>query len=70
MNGSASDKFMYDTAVALARAMPDAQHRILEGQTHAVAPEAIAPVLVEFFNGADGIGSKKTSRRKATSKGK
>jgi pimeloyl-ACP methyl ester carboxylesterase len=70
MNGSASDKFMYDTAVALARAMPDAQHRVLEGQTHAVAPEAIAPVLVEFFNGADGIGSKKTSRRKATSKGK
>jgi pimeloyl-ACP methyl ester carboxylesterase len=70
MNGSASDKFMYDTAVALAKAMPNAQHRVLEGQTHAVAPEAIAPVLVEFFSGVDGTGPKMTSRRKATTKGK
>ena len=70
MNGSASDKFMYDTAVALAKAMPEAQHRVLEGQTHAVAPEAIAPVLVEFFNGADGNGPKKTSSRNVTAKGK
>jgi len=26
------------------------QHRTLPGQTHEVAAEAIAPVLVEFFN--------------------
>jgi pimeloyl-ACP methyl ester carboxylesterase len=70
MNGSASDKFMYDTAVALAKAMPNAQHRVLEGQTHAVTPEAIAPALVAFFHGADGTGPKKASRRKATAKGK
>jgi hypothetical protein len=31
------------------RALPSAQHRTLEGQTHAVAPEALAPVLAEFF---------------------
>lgn len=49
MNGSASEAFMYDTAIALAKAMPNAQHRTLEGQTHAVTPEAIAPILVEFF---------------------
>jgi hypothetical protein len=70
MNGSASDKFMYDTAVALAKAMPDAQHRVLEGQTHAVTPQAIAPLLVEFFNGAEGNGPNKTSQRKATAAGK
>lgn len=70
MNGSASEKFMYDTAMALANAMPHAQHRVLEGQTHAVAPEAIAPVLMEFFSGADSTGPKKASRRKATAKGK
>jgi pimeloyl-ACP methyl ester carboxylesterase len=51
MNGSASEAFMYDTALALAKAMPNAQHWTLEGQTHAVTPEAIAPVLVEFFAG-------------------
>ena len=49
MNGTASEAFMYDTAKALANAMPNAQHRALEGQTHAVSPEAIAPVLIEFF---------------------
>jgi len=49
MNGSASDGFLYDTAMALAKAIPNAQHSTLEGQTHAVSPEALAPVLVEFF---------------------
>jgi hypothetical protein len=50
MNGSASEGFMYDTASALAKAMPAAQHRTLKDQTHAVSPEAIAPVLVEFLS--------------------
>ncbi len=50
MDGGASYPFMHVTAVALANAMPHAQHRTLEGQTHEVAAEALAPVLVEFFN--------------------
>jgi hypothetical protein len=41
---------MRETAVALANAMPSGQHRTLEGQTHEVTPEVIAPVLVEFFS--------------------
>ncbi len=49
MNGGASYAFMYDTARALSRAMPHAQLRTLEGQRHDVSPEALAPVLVEFF---------------------
>jgi pimeloyl-ACP methyl ester carboxylesterase len=49
MNGSESFPFMHATAVALAEAMPRGQHQILEAQTHEVAAEAIAPVLVEFF---------------------
>ena len=52
MNGSESFPFMHTTAVALANAMPNGQHRTLEGQTHEVAAEAIAPVLVEFFSNA------------------
>jgi pimeloyl-ACP methyl ester carboxylesterase len=51
MNGGAGFPFMRETAVALAKAIPNAQHRVLEGQTHEVAAEAIAPVLVEFFAG-------------------
>lgn len=49
MDGGASYPFMHISAVALANAMPNAQHRTLEGQTHEVAAAAIAPVLVEFF---------------------
>jgi pimeloyl-ACP methyl ester carboxylesterase len=49
MNGGNSFPFMHETAVKLAKAMPNGQHRTLEGQTHEVASEAIAPVLVEFF---------------------
>jgi pimeloyl-ACP methyl ester carboxylesterase len=51
IDGSESYPFMHVTAAALAKAMPNGQHRALEGQTHEVAPEAIAPVLVDFFTG-------------------
>jgi len=50
MDGSASFPFMNTTAMALAKALPNGEHRTLEGQTHEVAAPAIAPVLVEFFN--------------------
>lgn len=42
--------FMHASAMALAKAIPHAQQRTLEGQTHDVKAQAIAPVLVEFFN--------------------
>jgi pimeloyl-ACP methyl ester carboxylesterase len=50
MDGGASYPFMHVTALALVNAMPHAEHRTLEGQTHEVAPQALAPVLEEFFN--------------------
>ncbi len=50
MDGSASYPFMHITATALANAIPNAQLRTLEGQTHEVAVSALAPVLEEFFN--------------------
>jgi pimeloyl-ACP methyl ester carboxylesterase len=52
MAGGASEwSFMHVTAKALAEAMPNAQHRTLEGQSHEASAEALAPVLVEFFAG-------------------
>ena len=50
MDGGASFPFMHVTALALVTTMPHAELRTLEGQTHEVAPQALAPVLVEFFN--------------------
>src|SRR5205823_267520 len=49
MNGGASFPFMDETAQALSKAMPNAQLCTLEGQTHDVALDALAPVLIEFF---------------------
>lgn len=49
MAGSASFPFMHDSAKALASAIPHAQYRILEGQTHEVDSQALASVLIEFF---------------------
>jgi pimeloyl-ACP methyl ester carboxylesterase len=51
MYGEASYPFMHITAAALADAMPHAQLRSLAGQTHEVSPEALAPVLIAFFEG-------------------
>jgi pimeloyl-ACP methyl ester carboxylesterase len=51
MAGGATYPFMHETAHMLEAAMPNAQRRTLDGQTHDAAPEAVAPVLVEFFAG-------------------
>jgi pimeloyl-ACP methyl ester carboxylesterase len=49
--GGASPEGLQQAAKATADALPAAGYRTLDGQTHAVAPEALAPVLVEFFRG-------------------
>ena len=51
IDGGASPVWMRNAAQAVAEALPNAQHRTLEGQTHNVAPDALAPVLEEFFVG-------------------
>ncbi len=48
MNGTAIP-FMRETAQALAGAIPGAQQRTLEGQTHNVDSKVLAPELIEFF---------------------
>lgn len=51
MNGSESYPFMHLSALKLAHALPNGQHRTLQGQTHEVAPEVLAPLLIDFFLG-------------------
>ncbi len=51
MDGSASYPFMHETTLALAAVMPNGEQRTLEGQTHEVSAEALAPALIEFFKG-------------------
>ena len=49
MSGGASFPFMKATAGTLSKIIPRARLQILDGQTHDVSPEALAPLLVEFF---------------------
>ncbi|MEU3295648.1 alpha/beta hydrolase [Streptomyces longwoodensis] len=47
--GGASPDWMQRAAHAVAEALPQGSSRILEGQTHVVDPDAVAPVLTEFL---------------------
>ena len=47
--GAASPEGLQQAAKAAADALPTAERRILDDQTHDVDPKALAPVLVEFF---------------------
>ena len=49
MDGGASENWAGNAVRALTDALPNAQRRTLEGQTHSAAPAVLAPVLVEFF---------------------
>lgn len=51
LSGSASPQGLQQAAKAAAAALPTAEHRTLDGQTHDVSPSALAPVLAEFFGG-------------------
>jgi pimeloyl-ACP methyl ester carboxylesterase len=48
-DGGASPDFLRGAAQATADAIPGARYATLDGQTHDVAPEALAPLLVDFF---------------------
>lgn len=47
--GGASPAWMQQAARAVADAAPHGRYGLLEGQTHEVAAEVLAPVLIEFF---------------------
>jgi pimeloyl-ACP methyl ester carboxylesterase len=49
--GGAGPAFMGDGAKALAEALSDGRVRELDGQTHDIVPEVLAPVLLDFFGG-------------------
>lgn len=49
IDGGNSPEWLHNTCKALVGLLPDVTYRTLEGQDHAAAPEAIAPVLEEFL---------------------
>ena len=55
--GGKSPAWMRNAMGELADLLPNARHHTLEGQTHIVKAEVLAPVLVEFFEDRNGITS-------------
>jgi pimeloyl-ACP methyl ester carboxylesterase len=51
IDGGASPPWLRNGAQAVADALPDAQRSTLDGQTHEVSPEVLAPALSTFFAG-------------------
>jgi pimeloyl-ACP methyl ester carboxylesterase len=49
VGGGKSEARLRAAVDAAAKAIPNAQQRTLKGQTHNVKPEALAPVVTEFF---------------------
>ncbi len=49
MDGGNSPAWQAHAVDALASSLPHAQRRTLAGQDHGAAPEALAPILTEFF---------------------
>jgi pimeloyl-ACP methyl ester carboxylesterase len=55
LSGGASPDGLQQAARSTADALPNGEHRTLPGQTHDVAPEALAPVLIEFFSASVAV---------------
>ena len=49
MDGGKSPEYMRNAMKAVAKVLPRATYRTLQGQTHMVSEKVLAPVLVEFF---------------------
>jgi len=49
MDGGGSPAWMHNAAQAAADILPNARRLTLEGQTHAVDPDVLAPALQAFF---------------------
>jgi pimeloyl-ACP methyl ester carboxylesterase len=53
VDGGASESWMHAAADALASTLPNTRRETLAGQTHAVEPNVLAPVLRDFFGAED-----------------
>jgi pimeloyl-ACP methyl ester carboxylesterase len=58
MDGEKSMPFIRPSADRLAELIPSSRRKTLAGQTHQAKPEAVAPVLIEFFSSSQPTASR------------
>ena len=51
LTGGADYPWMIERGAEMAATLPDGQHQVLEGQTHAADPEVVAPAVAAFVKG-------------------
>jgi hypothetical protein len=51
LTGGASFDWMGETAETIVAALPNGEHQTIEGATHDISGELLAPVLAAFFLG-------------------
>lgn len=66
MDGAKSEERLRSAAAALAALLPNAEHRTLEGQSHAAPvmnPKSMAPLVADFFDRAGAAASRPESSK-------
>jgi pimeloyl-ACP methyl ester carboxylesterase len=65
VSGSKSPSLLQDGSRALAEVLPNAEHHELEGVSHNLKMEKLAPVLVPFITGSSAEGDRGRARSRA-----
>ena len=55
--GGKSPAFFHNGTRMLSDLLPNAERRVLEGQTHMVKANVLAPVLIDYFAGAGSVSA-------------
>ena len=60
--GGKSPAFFHNGTTMLAELLPNAEHRVLDGQTHMVKAKALGPALTDYFVGRRAARSEPAER--------
>jgi pimeloyl-ACP methyl ester carboxylesterase len=60
--GGKSPAFFHNGTTMLTNLLPNAEHRVLDGQTHMVKAKALAPVLIDYFARGRAVSSDRAER--------
>jgi pimeloyl-ACP methyl ester carboxylesterase len=60
--GGKSPAFFHNGTMMLADLLPNAEHRVLDGQTHMVKAKVLGPVLIDYFVGRRAASTERAER--------